>query len=131
MDARTALKHPWMVNRDELTDEKPTEAVLASIENGLLQYPHTSELKKLALNVIAHRSTTSEIMDLRKAFDKFDIEKDGVITYAEFKQALHEMNYPEETLKEIFRSVVRRMSFALVRCNVVQRSLTHVPPGFQ
>jgi Ca2+-binding EF-hand superfamily protein len=47
-------------------------------------------------------------MELRAAFDAFDAEKDGIITYAEFKRALEKMNYSEETLKEIFASVVSR-----------------------
>jgi Ca2+-binding EF-hand superfamily protein len=49
-----------------------------------------------------------DIMKLRAAFDKFDATKDGIISYAEFKQALEKMNYSEETLKEIFASVVSR-----------------------
>ncbi len=47
-------------------------------------------------------------MGLRAAFDAFDSAKDGIISYAEFKQTLEKMNYSEETLKEIFASVVSR-----------------------
>jgi Ca2+-binding EF-hand superfamily protein len=49
-----------------------------------------------------------EIMQLRAAFDSFDATKDGIISYAEFKQALEKLNYSEDTLKEIFASVVSR-----------------------
>jgi calcium-dependent protein kinase len=57
-DAAKALKHPWLVNREQLPDEKPSEAILGQVEGSLLNYRHTSAFKKLALNVIAHRSST-------------------------------------------------------------------------
>jgi Ca2+-binding EF-hand superfamily protein len=43
---------------------------------------------------------------LRKAFDQYDSANDGIITYEEFKGALRQANYSEDTLKEIFESVV-------------------------
>jgi Ca2+-binding EF-hand superfamily protein len=55
-------------------------------------------------------------MQLRSAFDAFDATKDGIISYAEFKRALEKLNYSEETLKEIFASVVS--SRALFLCGV-------------
>jgi calcium-dependent protein kinase len=58
-DAAKALKHPWLVNREQLPDEKPSEALLDQVEDSLLNYRQTSALKKLALNVIAHRSSTT------------------------------------------------------------------------
>jgi calcium-dependent protein kinase len=58
-DAAEALKHPWLVNREQLPDEKPSDALLDQVEDSLLNYRQTSALKKLALNVIAHRSSTT------------------------------------------------------------------------
>jgi Ca2+-binding EF-hand superfamily protein len=55
-------------------------------------------------------------MQLRAAFDKFDATKDGIISYVEFKQALEKLDYSEDTLKEIFASVVSgRTSVRLLR----------------
>lgn len=105
-DAAKALKHPWIVNRAQLLDEKPSKELLAQIEGSLLNYRQTSALKKLALNVIAHRSTSSEIIELRAAFDQFDKEHNGIISFVEFKAALEKMNYSDETLEEIFSSIV-------------------------
>jgi calcium-dependent protein kinase len=106
MDATTALKHPWIVNRAQLPDEIPSEEILSVVDDCLLHYRQTSTLKKLALNVIAHRSTADDILQLRQAFDAFDATKDGIITFEEFKEALKNMNYSDETVKEIFSSVV-------------------------
>ena len=44
---------------------------------------------------------------MRKAFDKYDVEKDGVISLEEFKAALAEFNYTDEELKDMFSHMVR------------------------
>jgi calcium-dependent protein kinase len=106
IEGADAVKHPWIVNREQLPDELPSDDVLASIDGSLLNYRHTSQLKKLALTVIAHRSTTKEILQLRKAFDRFDTVKDGVLSYEEFKAALETMNYTGDEMDDIFSSVV-------------------------
>ena len=105
LTAQQALQHPWLATPDVLPDHLPDEAVLRQVDDSLLNYKQTSALKRYALNVIAHRSTSVEIQELRKAFDHYDTEKNGVITFSEFREALKEMNYPEETLKEIFSSI--------------------------
>jgi calcium-dependent protein kinase len=107
MDAPTALQHEWIVNRDELDNERPSQDILDSIDHNLIKYKNTSALKKIALNVIAHRSTADEIEQLRKAFEYFDAKRDGVITFGEFREALAGMNnYSDESLRELFSSIV-------------------------
>lgn len=101
-----AIKHQWIVNREQLHDELPSDAVLATIDDSLLNYRNMSQLKKLALTVIAHRSTTKEILQLRKVFDRFDTVKDGVLSSEEFKAALETMNYTGGEMEEIFSSLV-------------------------
>jgi Ca2+-binding EF-hand superfamily protein len=63
-------------------------------------------LRSTDLQVIAYRSSTDDILELRKAFDQYDSANDGIITYEEFKQALRQANYSEDAFKEIFDSVV-------------------------
>jgi Ca2+-binding EF-hand superfamily protein len=75
------------------------------IANNLLKYKNTSELKKVALNVIAHKSTTEEIVELRKAFDQYDTANNGIISYDEFKSALASLHLKEDDFKSIFESV--------------------------
>ena len=112
MDAAKALRHPWITKREQLLDELPDQGVLELIDDCLIHYKHTSQLKKLALNVIAHRSTTQEILQLRKVFDSFDKEKNGILSYAEFKSALDSMNYSQDDTDEMFRSLVSLFCFA-------------------
>lgn len=105
MTAATALKHPWICDREMFSDEKASEEVLRSVDDCLLNYKDSSVLKKVALNVIAHRSSTKEIEELRKAFKQYDTARNGVITFEEFAAALKKMNYPDETIREIFASI--------------------------
>eukprot|EP00586_Coscinodiscus_wailesii_P010763 CAMPEP_0172513242 /NCGR_PEP_ID=MMETSP1066-20121228/250958_1 /TAXON_ID=671091 /ORGANISM="Coscinodiscus wailesii, Strain CCMP2513" /LENGTH=190 /DNA_ID=CAMNT_0013293425 /DNA_START=130 /DNA_END=699 /DNA_ORIENTATION=+ len=62
-------------------------------------------LKKLALLVIAHKLTSQEIADLRKAFDAFDLQHDGIISFGEFREALSCYGYPKEVLKRLFNGI--------------------------
>lgn len=56
--------------------------------------------------VIAHNSRTDEIMNLRKTFQKYDTAKNGVLSFDEFKAALHESDFSDELLQEVFESIV-------------------------
>lgn len=104
-DASQALKKNWITHVSSLNDERPSEDILKGVEDSLLNYRNTSPLKKLALNVIAHRSSTKEIMDLRKVFEQYDTLKNGVITFEEFENALRKAKYPTEAMQDIFESI--------------------------
>ena len=56
--------------------------------------------------VIAHKSTSEEIGILRKVFEKYDTEKNGVISRDEFKAALEIYGYSDEELVSMFEGVV-------------------------
>mmetsp|Transcript_1637 Transcript_1637/g.2346 ORF Transcript_1637/g.2346 Transcript_1637/m.2346 type:complete len:597 (+) Transcript_1637:176-1966(+) len=105
LTAPQSTDHPWIVNRQILSHEVPTEEVLNAVGDCLVAYKETSQLKKIALNVIAHRSTSDEILQLRKAFETYDIRRDGIISFEEFKLAIEKMEYSDEDLQEIFESI--------------------------
>jgi calcium-dependent protein kinase len=96
LNVTSALEHSWIVNREKLSHEIPPEDILNAVGDCLLAYKDTSYLKKIALAVIAHRSSSDEIMHLRKAFDAYDTERNGVISYEEFKAALEKSNFSED-----------------------------------
>lgn len=95
MDAKTALKHRWLSKEYKLSDRRPEEELMRKVEGSLLAYKHTSALKKVALNVIARKSTPREIVQLRNAFGQYDIENDGTISFEEFKEALKQSKYSD------------------------------------
>ena len=59
-------------------------------------------LKKLALMVLAHKSTSEEIGYLKKVFKKFDTDYNGDIERPEFQAVLEEFGYGEEEIISIF-----------------------------
>mmetsp|Transcript_5433 Transcript_5433/g.15988 ORF Transcript_5433/g.15988 Transcript_5433/m.15988 type:complete len:299 (-) Transcript_5433:1662-2558(-) len=105
MTAAQALSHKWLSKQFNLSERKPDVSISNAVDANLLNYKNTSQLKKIALNVIAHRSSTDEIMHLRQCFDQYDSGNDGVITFEEFQSALQDAKYPPEDLKEIFDSI--------------------------
>jgi calcium-dependent protein kinase len=106
-DAGQALEHRWIDEREQLPEELPSPEVLEAMDDSFLKYQRTSQLKKLALTVIAHRSTSKEISELRKVFDTFDTVKDGVLSLDEFQAALLSMNFPEHEISSVFATLVR------------------------
>ena len=106
LNAHDALSHPWITGREQLPDELPSQEVLDAIDDSLMNYQYTSQLKKLALIVIAHRSSSKEILELRKVFDTFDTKKDGTLSAKEFRAALESINFPENEIGSVFAAIV-------------------------
>jgi len=105
-NAQRAQAHKWMHKEFNIEDRAPTVSTTKRVTSTLSAYKNNLPLKKLALNVIAHRSTTDEIFNLRKAFDQFDVANNGVISSEEFKLALHERcSYTEIEIKEMFDAI--------------------------
>jgi calcium-dependent protein kinase len=55
--------------------------------------------------VIAYKSTGDEIVMLRSAFEHYDTEEDGYISYEEFRAALKDCRIDGATLNKTFRSI--------------------------
>lgn len=105
-NAKQALEHAWLKQDSKLlSSEVPSQELLDGIEASLMNYASASELKKLALNVIAHKSSSEEIVAMRNAFGHFDTENDGFITYNEFCDALKECNLDDATVAKVFDSM--------------------------
>ena len=109
LSAEAARRHHWL-NKPQLTlsqTRRSSQHLLEDAKDNILAYARASELKKIAAVVVAHKSSTAEILDMRTAFDKYDKAKDGVISMEEFKLALAEFNYTEEELNDVFTNLVR------------------------
>ena len=102
--AEEALKLAWM--QKDFEDVSPELDSMDKVQASLQNFAKYGTLKKLALMVIAHKSTSEEIGFLRKLFTKYDTWKNGVITWPEFKEALDDYDYSEEELEELFAGIV-------------------------
>lgn len=106
MTAGVALKHVWLTKECPLSESAPDKSTADAVQKNLMHYNKASSLKKIALNVIAHKSSCEEIMELRKLFHQFDTENNGVISYEDFQKAMKDQKYTEEELKDMFHSIV-------------------------
>ena len=107
LDAERASSCVWLNKRFTATTRGPKESEILQAKDSMARYAGYTKLKKMALMVIAHRSTCEEIGILRKVFQKYaSKDKGGCISYPEFKAAWKESGLPEEDTKAIFDAVV-------------------------
>lgn len=102
--ADEALKLAWM--QKDFENLSPELDHMDMIQAALQNFAKYGTLKKLALMVVAHKSTSEEIGFLRKLFTKYDTMKNGVITLPEFKHALQDYDYTETEIEEMFAGIV-------------------------
>ena len=72
LSAEAALRHPWL-NDTQLSSSqvrRSSQHLLEDVRENILAYARASELKKIASMVVAHKSSSAEILDMRRAFDK-------------------------------------------------------------
>ena len=105
LSASEALNHAWFKKKQFPSAED--ESLLGDVRDNILSYAKTSELKRIVSVVVAHKSSSAEILEMRKAFDKYDEKKDGRISWEEFKLAMAEFNYSDEELNDMFSQMVR------------------------
>jgi Ca2+-binding EF-hand superfamily protein len=106
LTAEEALKHNWQQKSYSLSDRRPTGDVMETIHGHLIAFGENSELKKISLMVVAHRSSPVELMKIREAFDQYDKANDGTITQLEFKTELSKLGkYSDQEIYEIFKSI--------------------------
>lgn len=106
LDAERASSCVWLNKRFSATVRGPKEFEILKAKHSMTQYAGYTKLKKMALMVIAHRSTCEEIGILRKVFQKYaSKDKGGCISYPDFETAWKESGMPEEDTKAIFDAV--------------------------
>ncbi|KAL7456726.1 hypothetical protein ACHAWC_008211, partial [Mediolabrus comicus] len=109
LSAEEALHHPWLTKKsftDSISKAKLNESLMMNVKDNILSYAQTSEFKRIAAVVVAHKSSVDEIIEMRRAFEKFDKERHGVITIDEFKSAMALCNeYSEEEVNAMFDSI--------------------------
>lgn len=112
--ARDAMQHPWLLTRPASSEHGSggiTRSVsslldeMDAIQESLLAFAKFSTLKKLALMVVANRSTVHEIGFLRKLFEQFDSNHNGDVEEPEFAHALSVYRYSPQEIRMLFQGV--------------------------
>ena len=72
LSAEAALRHPWLKDTQLSSSQvkRSSQHLLEDVRDNILAYARASELKKIASMVVAHKSSSAEILDMRRAFDK-------------------------------------------------------------
>lgn len=105
-DSQQVLEHLWIrKRRQRFDDAEPTDIMLEAVDDSLQSYRQTTILKKLALNIIAHKSTTQEIIGLRRVFELMDTSRNGTVDFKEFKKGLAQSRFTDEEMEQIFESI--------------------------
>ncbi|XP_039121861.1 calcium-dependent protein kinase 28-like isoform X2 [Dioscorea cayenensis subsp. rotundata] len=84
LTAAQALSHQW-VREGGVASEIPIDI---SVLSNMRQFVKYSRLKQFALRALASTLNEDEIADLKDQFQAFDVDKNGVISLEEMRQAL-------------------------------------------
>lgn len=104
--ADEALMSSWLhVSRATATVRNPHKGELKYVKETIQKYVKYPRLRKLALMVIAHRSSSEEIGILRKVFQHYDTNHSGTLDFDSFKGALLDAGFSDEDYSGIFDAV--------------------------
>lgn len=103
--AEEAFSSPWLNKHHSASVRNPLTEEIDSALSSVAKYSNYKRLKKVALMVIAHKSTSEEIGILRKIFEQYDTKRKGVLTFDEFKAAFHSVGYSEKESRRIFKAI--------------------------
>jgi len=105
LTAEQALRLPWLDADFSKRDIKMSEVIMYQIKGSLKRYANYGKLKRLALMVVAHKSTPKEIGNLRDAFEKFDVNRTGTVTLAGFKEVIRNAGHTDAEIEQLFKSM--------------------------
>lgn len=103
--AEEAKQDIWLNKRMYASVRTATDADMEAVANSIENFSNHPMLQKLGLMVIAHKSSSDEIGVLRKAFKRYDHDKNGTITYPPFKESMKQYGFNDDYIEYLFQSV--------------------------
>lgn len=103
--ADDALAASWLQRRHAASVRAPRTSEFKHIQHCIMEYVKYPRLRKLALMVIAHQTTSDETSVLRKIFQFYDKDHSGTLDYDQFKGALCDAGYSDDDYRELFDAV--------------------------
>ncbi|MCO5598505.1 hypothetical protein L7F22_052602 [Adiantum nelumboides] len=103
LTAEQVLDHPWLQNAKLAPEVSLGETVRCRLK----QFSAMNKLKKKALKVIAGLLSNEEVDKLKSTFDMMDIDKNGLLTFEEFKNGLHKLGsqLTESEIQQLMEAV--------------------------
>lgn len=101
--ASEACNHEWI--RSFVVFEQTSDELKNSVRKSLVRYANFGSFRRLALNVIAKRSTSDEVFNVRKVFREFDTLNTGTLTVGDFEAALASFDFSSDEAGKIFKSL--------------------------
>jgi calcium-dependent protein kinase len=99
-------QNSWLQRNFDVNGHAPEVDMMDSVQAAIEAFADYGKLKKLALMVIAYKSTEEEIGFLRKVFKKFDVSQNGEISLSEFSAALRRhYDYTDSEIFAMFRGI--------------------------
>ena len=103
--AEEALRASWLNRRHTATVRNPYSDEIERVRQSLQDFSGYSKLRKIALMVIAHKSTSEEIGILRKVFQQYDKDGSGDLNFDEFKAAMNDVEFSDDTYRTLFDAI--------------------------
>ena len=102
-----ATPTPSELDRGVFSSLSTSKEFKTSVFANIMKFANMGVFRRLALNVVAKRSTSSQVFFLRKVFDEFNTLNTGTISLGEFKAAaaMARSPYPADKIKNAFRRV--------------------------
>ena len=107
------LKHTWLKGRTRDYEAEANPKALGTMESltdedmvdNLKKYASANRLRRIALMVIAHRSDSDSLRELRAAFRAIDTANEGFINFGELEAVLTKAGYDAKLIAEVFEAV--------------------------
>ena len=103
--AEEALRASWLNRRHTATVRNPRADEIEKVRQSILNFSSYSKLRKVALMVVAHRSTSEEIGILRKVFQQCDKDGSGHLHFDEFKAAMRDVGFTDDDYRSLFDAI--------------------------
>ena len=103
--AEEALRASWLNRRHTATVRNPYSDEIERVRQSLQDFSGYSKLRKIALMVIAHKSTSEEIGILRKVFQQYDKDGSGDLNFDEFKAAMNDVEFSDDNYRTLFDAI--------------------------
>ena len=87
------LDHIWFKTAKIISEDKSGENTKQKIFKNIIKFKSISELRRKALNIFVKTLSAKEIHEIRKEFEKIDIDNSGTIEASELSLALEKAGF--------------------------------------